>query len=268
MRADGSEKRQLTRPPGISIDPVWSPDARRIAFLSTRDSTPNEARRFQLYTMEADGTGFRRLTNPRDGFAEGGISWSPDGQRMVFGCRPTGANTERLCIITTSGSGLKDLLPPLWRGLQAAWSPDGATIAFVGSGPAPTSSLQVFAVGPDGGTPRLLTNELGLQMEPTWSADGTLLIVSVRGGPLAVGSELVTMRPDGSGRVRLYPDAYLRSYFATPVWSPDGNRIAFRRSDFDTGSGYRYYIANRDGTDVQPFPILEVTSTRVSWAPD
>jgi dipeptidyl aminopeptidase/acylaminoacyl peptidase len=54
--------------------PVWSPDGRRIAFVSRRDGRA-------LYVMNADGSGLRivarvqRLATP---------AWSPDGRRIVF----------------------------------------------------------------------------------------------------------------------------------------------------------------------------------------
>ena len=56
--------------------PVWSPDGRRIAFLSRRDG--NKA----LYVMNADGSGQRRLT--RDASNSATPAWSPDGRTIAF----------------------------------------------------------------------------------------------------------------------------------------------------------------------------------------
>ena len=56
--------------------PVWSPDGRRIAYLSRRDGTK------EIYVVNADGSGQRRLT-PRDVLASTPV-WSPDGRRIAF----------------------------------------------------------------------------------------------------------------------------------------------------------------------------------------
>ena len=49
MNADGSGKRNLTRNPARDGSPSWSPDGRRIAFVSNRDG------RLEAHVMNADG---------------------------------------------------------------------------------------------------------------------------------------------------------------------------------------------------------------------
>ena len=60
MNADGSNVTRLTnRPSGDSL-PAWSPDGRRIAFVSSREG--NSGIR-DIYVMNADGSNVTRLTN-------------------------------------------------------------------------------------------------------------------------------------------------------------------------------------------------------------
>jgi Tol biopolymer transport system component len=69
--------RQLTSNDGpFDGAPAWSPDSRRIAFVSARDGN------FQIYTMRADGSDQNRLTfnDAFDAFP----AWSPDGRRIAF----------------------------------------------------------------------------------------------------------------------------------------------------------------------------------------
>jgi len=76
-RADGSERLQLTMPPMKVSLPRWSPDGKRIAFLSETVGKPTK-----LYIVSADGgTPSQAVPGERN---EGEASWSPDGKTLAF----------------------------------------------------------------------------------------------------------------------------------------------------------------------------------------
>lgn len=74
--AGGADLRELTRE-GDNFDPAWSPDGRRIAFIS------NRAGGLDLWTMRPDGTDQQQLTFTGAKRA-GSPCWSPDGRQIAF----------------------------------------------------------------------------------------------------------------------------------------------------------------------------------------
>ena len=74
MNANGSGQRWLTL--SAAGPPAWSPDGRKIAFVSDRDGNG------EIYVMNADGSAQRKLT--RNAAPDGGPAWSPDGRRIAF----------------------------------------------------------------------------------------------------------------------------------------------------------------------------------------
>ena len=91
-----------------------------IAFESLRDGN------FEIYVMNADGSGQTRLTN--NPVLDGSPSWSPDGGRIAFESLRDG-NVE-IYVMNADGSGQTRLTnDPAFDG-SPSWSPDGGRIAF------------------------------------------------------------------------------------------------------------------------------------------
>ncbi|HTH51040.1 MAG TPA: S9 family peptidase [Pyrinomonadaceae bacterium] len=72
MNIDGSKQRQITNGTSSSSEPRWSPDGKKLAFVSGG----------QVYTMDADGTDKHQVTKLSSG--ADGPTWSPDGNWIGF----------------------------------------------------------------------------------------------------------------------------------------------------------------------------------------
>ena len=84
MDADGGNQRRLTNNPASDYAPSWSPDGKRIVFVSDRDGhvDANGWPTGDIYVMDADGGNPQNLTN--NPFHDSLPSWSPDGKRIAF----------------------------------------------------------------------------------------------------------------------------------------------------------------------------------------
>ena len=81
MKADGSQKRQITNLGAASFAPSFFPDGKRIIFSSNVGSTGGMGN-FELYAVDLDGKNLERITYT-DGF-DAFPMFSPDGKKLVW----------------------------------------------------------------------------------------------------------------------------------------------------------------------------------------
>ena len=226
--------------------PKWSPDGRKIAFVSDRTGSA------EVYVMNADGSGQRRLTRhakPKE------LAWSPDGRMLAIGSHASGGPRD-VYVMNADGTGLLNLTPGPGGGEALSWSPDGRKIGFRslrdGSG-------EIYVVNVDGTGLRRLTHLTRNPLSsgattfsgPAWSPDGKkILFVRVGWGRGLSNSEILVMNADGSRQRNLTrnpaPDG-------DPVWSPDGRKIAF----VSKRDGYgEIYVMNADGSGQRNLSLL------------
>ncbi len=176
----GGQATRLTSSTGYDWNPIWSPDGSKIAFMSDRYGSED------LYVINARGGTPERITfSTNNDYLS---SWLPDGSGLVFSSRRGGPwpdNREPHIIYFDSPDGYGPSAPEKifhCPGYGAVYSPDESLIAFEfgpGNGyregyrGTHKEDIWVYNTG-NGQFTQVTNNDVG-NMNPTWSADGSLL---------------------------------------------------------------------------------------------
>jgi Tol biopolymer transport system component/DNA-binding winged helix-turn-helix (wHTH) protein len=293
---------RLTTEDADDFSPVWSPDARSIAFL--RDMGDDHA----IYVVPALGGPARRVykTASEIEWDRGALSWSPDGKRLIF---PDGKTANSPSVIFSldlaTGTAQAITTPPrLWDGDACpAFSPDGSKIAFARGVEGWVRDL--YIMNSSGGDAVRVTFDGRMVASLAWTADSkgvvfssnragkfSLWRVAASGGTpqrLQVGSEdafnpsvasvgnhLAYTQSTSSWslkRIDLHtPQAPVSSVWSSseedsaPRFSPSGKQIAFQSQ---RSGAQEIWVADSDGNNPVRLTSSEMALTgSPSWAPD
>jgi Tol biopolymer transport system component len=238
----------------------------RIAFVRGFAFKPGS----QLWLMNADGSGQRRLTRGRG--SNSSPAWSPDGRRVAYAydagevIRNAGTPQEytaypsHILVVTADGRRTSRLTK--WQKYayeqksSPEWSPDGRTVAFHVYD---DGAYWISRVGSDGSRQRNLTRSRSWEDgELAWSPDGRKIAFT---NVHEVG--VYVMNRDGSGRHLLArveaPERTEDGAFRTRdvAWSPDGRRIA-------CVSDGTLWVMKADGSGQRAL----VPGSGPAWSPD
>jgi TolB protein len=241
----------------------------RIAFSSVR-SDPRE-RSYDIFTMNPDGTGVRRLTrNPE---SDRQPDWSPGGTAIAYTIdKPGAAKNFEVARMAADGMDVRRLTTTAadQASSQPSWLPDGSALLFRRSGPTSRTG-SIWQMGTFGEEPAPRFAPPAPPLYPSMAPDASRVLYTAILSPTGdTDRGIFTQDADGGDRRTLFDVA--GAYDSAPVWSPDGARIAFE-SNADVGGANRehdmeVWVMDADGSKPTQLTRNAAHDEGPAWSPD
>lgn len=223
MASDGTKPQRLTRGQSSSLAdsswafrPVWSPDGTRLAYTSDANSWFP-----QVWIMARDGTARRQIsvsTFEQDSWVDM-LSWDPSGNRLAVTAAPNIRDSSQIYLIDVAKGTSEKLTTHANGAFDPSFSPDGATIAYIGRS-APQGELWVRSLD---GSLQAHTDRLPNVRSPSWSPDGrSLAVLAPQNGAFEIF--IFSLRKTASGYELGEPRQLTRDAAVDPMsgltWAP------------------------------------------------
>jgi len=153
--------RQLTSGAGHDEQPAWSPDGKKLAYVSHEDKNVG------LFVVNADGSGAAKAADLSLNFRDACPAWSRDGTRIAY------SNEGALWVVPADGGQPEKLGDDAWF---PSWSHDGKRIACFRREPWPALTL----LSADGAKRDILVPKVSEPGETAWSPDGSSILFKAR----------------------------------------------------------------------------------------
>jgi Tol biopolymer transport system component len=169
---------QISNMPEGACQPAWSPDGRKLVFISPCKGMDEIYYGASLYIINADGSDLTPVGSVPGGDFD--PSWSPDGKSIAFTSLRTGQmeifamSVDDPTSITQITKGAKSV-----ESRQPAWSPDGSQIVYSVKR---FGVYQIWLMNADGTEKKQIVRS-GVAFTdylPTWSPDGDLILFNQR----------------------------------------------------------------------------------------
>jgi TolB protein len=240
---DGAATAPVTRNGSINLMPVWSPDARSLAFVSYRQGYPDLYRAFPFERRPDQTLAAYPGINSSPAF-------SPDGRSLAMTLSLHG-NPEIYVLNLASGT-MRRLTRHAGIDTEPTWSPTGRQIAFVSDR---TGTPHVYVMDAEGANVRRLTTG-GFHTQPRWSPRGDAIAYTHRAG----SHDIWLIDADGSNPRRLTSGGDNQG----PTWAPSGRHLAFQSNRLGR---WQIFAMLADGTGAAPITRGAAESTSPSWSP-
>jgi Tol biopolymer transport system component len=225
IRTDGTGLKKITENNYRDLYPTWSPDDKKLAFLSKREKD------LDIYVMDAGGGGEKKLFDSGDNDAD--IDWAGDYITFTSGfaiwrINKDGTQPVQITFPPDKGEWSNANLP--MGDYDPRFSPDGSRIAFerLENVEDPHGGYNLFIVNRDGSGETRLTNTGYSQGLVNWSHSGKEMVYTVAAIEGQGKYDIYIMNSDGSDIHNAVPGYFPVDFLCHyPAFSADDKMIYF-----------------------------------------
>jgi serine/threonine protein kinase/Tol biopolymer transport system component len=241
INSNGTGRVQITNINEGACQPDFSPDGKRIIFISPCDSGTDYYPGASMYIINIDGTGLLPLPTMMGGDYD--PAWSPDGKQIAFTSLRNN-NRPHIYVLNLDDNSVKELSQKFVVEYQPTWSLDGKRILYVSD---KNGKQHIWVMDADGSNPQQFSKSTNfMDSNPSWSVDGKDVLVTqyVAQG----GVPRVVLAPFNLDDYVEYQIGKERRPMRNAVMSPDGYWIAFE--GWEIGGKHNIYLITTTGISV------------------
>jgi TolB protein len=241
--SDGASTAPVTKNGSINLSPVWSPDARSLAFVSYKQGYPDLYRAFPFE---------RRPDQTLAAFSgiNSSPAFSPDGKSLAMTLSKDG-NPE-IYVLNLASGAMRRLTRHAGIDTEPTWAPTGRQIAFISDR---TGVPHVYVMDDQGANVRQITSG-GFHTQPRWSPRGDTIAYTQRAG----AHDIWVVEVDGSNPRRVTSGGDNQG----PSWAPSGRHLAFQSNRLGRWQIFAVLAADGSTTAITKG---NADNTSPSWSP-